>query len=342
MPRHHLSETDVARALGMLEAGLSQRRVARMMGVSHSVISRANQRHRETGLYSERPRSGRPVSTTPRDDRYLTNLTLRNRFHSARRLNNDFAAATGVIVSTQTIRNRLHRANMHARRPAQCVPLTHAHRRIRLNWAREHVRWTRQQWRRVLFTDESRFSLDHNDGRSRVWRRPGERFADHCIAEHDRYGGGSVMVWGGITYANRTRLYVVPGGAMTGVRYRDEVLEPIVVPFAENVGQNIIFMDDNARAHRARVVTEFLEGQGIERMEWPARSPDLNPIEHVWDMMGRSLEQLEAHPLGLQQLGVALEAAWDALDVRDINRLISSMRQRCEAVIAAGGGHTRY
>ena len=135
------------------------------------------------------------------------------------------------------------------------------------------------------------------------------------------------MVWGGITYANRTRLYVVPGGAMTGVRYRDEVLEPIVVPFAENVGQNIIFMDDNARAHRARVVTEFLEGQGIERMEWPARSPDLNPIEHVWDMMGRSLEQLEAHPLGLQQLGVALEAAWDALDVRDINRLISSMRQ---------------
>ena len=342
MPRHHLSETDVARALGMLEAGLSQRRVARMMGVSQSVISRANQRHPETGPYSERPRSGRPVSTTPRDDRYLTNLSLRNRFHSARRLNNDFAAATGVIVSTQTIRNRLHRANMHARRPAQCVPLTPAHRRIRLNWAREHVRWTRQQWRRVLFTDESRFSLDHNDGRSRVWRRPGERFADPCIAEHDRYGGGSVMVWGGITYANRTRLYVVPGGAMTGVRYRDEVLEPIVVPFAENVGQNIIFMDDNARAHRARVVTEFLEGQGIERMEWPARSPDLNPIEHVWDMMGRSLEQLEAHPLGLQQLGVALEAAWDALDVRDINRLISSMRQRCEAVIAAGGGHTRY
>ena len=101
-------------------------------------------------------------------------------------------------------------------------------------------------------------------------------------------------------------------------------------------------MDDNARAHRARVVTEFLEGQGIERMECPARSPDLNPIEHVWDMMWRSLEQLEAHPLGLQQLGVALEAAWDALVVRDINRLISAMKQHCEAVIAAGGGHTRY
>ena len=59
-------------------------------------------------------------------------------------------------------------------------------------------------------------------------------------------------------------------------------------------------------------------------------------------MMGWSMEQLEAHPLGLKQLGVALEPAWDALVVRDINRLISSMKQHCEAVIAAGGGHTRY
>jgi hypothetical protein len=129
---------------------------------------------------------------------------------------------------------------------------------------------------------------------------------------------------------------------MTGVRYRDEVLEPIVVPFAENAGGHFIFMDDNARPHRARVVTQLLENHGIERMDWPARSPDLNPIEHVWDMMGRSIAQLEAQPHGLQQLGVALEAAWDALAVRDVNRLINSMRQRCEAVIAARGGHNRY
>ncbi|KAG1670899.1 hypothetical protein GQR58_016621 [Nymphon striatum] len=102
MPRRHLSEPEVARALGMLEAGLGQRRVAQTMGVSHSVISRVNQRHQETGLYSETPRSGRPVLTTPRDDRYLMNLCLRNRFHSARRLNNDFAAATGCNFQSLT------------------------------------------------------------------------------------------------------------------------------------------------------------------------------------------------------------------------------------------------
>ena len=150
------------------------------------------------------------------------------------------------------------------------------------------------------------------------------------------------MVWGAIAYGNRTRLYVVPGGAMTGVRYRDEVIEPFVVPFAANAGENFIFMDDNARPHRARVVTQCLEAHGIEHMDWPAKSPDLNPIEHVWDMMGRAIEELEVQPNGLQQLGVALEAVWNALDVRDVNRLINSMRQRCQAVIAAGGGHTCY
>ena len=100
----------------------------------------------------------------------------------------------------------------------------------------EHVRWTREQLRRVLFTDNSRFSLDHNDGLSRVWRRPRERFADPCIADHDRYGG-SIMVWGGITCGNRTHLYVVPGGAITGVRSRDEILEPTVVPIAQKCGR---------------------------------------------------------------------------------------------------------
>jgi transposase len=72
-------------------------------------------------------------------------------------------------------------------------------------------------------------------------------------------------------------------------------------------------------------------------MDWPSKSPDLNPIEHVWDMMERSIEELEVQQNGLQLLGVALEAVWDAIDVRDVNRLINSMRQRCQAVIAAGG-----
>ena len=78
------------------------------------------------------------------------------------------------------------------------------HRVARENWCRQHLRWTAKQWANVLFTDESRFTVSFNDGRVRVWRRPGERFVDATVRQGDRYGGGSVMMWGGISSYHRT------------------------------------------------------------------------------------------------------------------------------------------
>ena len=79
---------------------------------------------------------------------------------------------------------------------------------------------------------------------------PGERYADCCIAEHDRCGGGSVMVRAGICSGGRTDLYVIDRDALTGVRYRDKILHPIMRPFARAIGDDFILMDDNARPHR--------------------------------------------------------------------------------------------
>lgn len=104
------------------------------------------------------------------------------------------------------------------------------------------------------------------------------------------------MVRGGPTYGKRTGYYVVSGGAMKGVRCRSKVLEPIVVWDAKKAGEIFIFMNDNARLHRARVVTQFLENYGIQRIKWQSKSPDSNPIKKVWDMMGRSIGELEAKP----------------------------------------------
>ena len=111
---------------------------------------------------------------------------------------------------------------------------------MRLAWARDHVTWTQNDWAPVLFTDESRFCVDFTDRRARVWRMPNERFAPVCVAEHDRFGGGSVMVLAGISAQGKTDLHVIDNGTLTALRYVNEILDVYVRPYAGAVGENFI------------------------------------------------------------------------------------------------------
>ena len=237
-------------------------------------------------------------------------------------------------MSVQTVRNRLHSAGLRAWRPYVGVPLSQRHRQARLAWTRQNSRWTNQQWATVLFTDESRFLLDMLDRRRRVWRRRGERYANCAIVEHDLYGGGSLIVWGGISVRSRTELFVL-NGTLTGQRYINEVLQPVVLPFVQH---HIVLQDDNARPHQARIVQQFLQQNNVDHLNWPARSPDLSPIEHVW----ASVHDRVPRPRTLQALGAALQEEWRRIPQLQIARLIRSMRRRCVACIDATGGHTRY
>lgn len=337
-----LTPTDAARAVALVQDGRSQYYAADVLGVSRSAVQRAVQRFNETGNFTRRPGSGRRRTTSERDDRFLVTSCLRNRHNTSVQLANRLNEVRNVDVSRWTVRRRLAEAHLVSRRPALCPLLSVEHRRARLAFAREHENWNDADWRSVLFSDESRFSLRSPDGRERVWRRQGERFAQCNIAERISYRGGSVMIWGGISYEARTDLAIVDGGSMTGARYITTILDEHVIPFAPFIGPNFLFMDDNARPHRARIVNDYLEEVGIVRMNWPACSPDLNPIEHLWDIMGRQYRARIPCPHNLAELGAALQEIWRELDQTDIHRLISSMPRRIQAVIRARGGNTRY
>ncbi|GBM37074.1 hypothetical protein AVEN_138127-1 [Araneus ventricosus] len=122
-----------------------------------------------------------------------------------------------------------------------------------------------------------------------IWREPGTCYRGPNIVERDHYRGGGLLVWTGIATNGRTDLYVFTGGSITAVRYRDEILHCLVRPFIDAMGIDAIFMGDNSRPQRARSVRNYLESETIPQMAGPARSLDLNPTEHVWDMLGRRI-----------------------------------------------------
>ena len=150
------------------------------------------------------------------------------------------------------------------------------------------------------------------------------------------------MVWAGVSNGGRTDLYVIQGGTLTAVRYRDEILRPFVVPYAGAIGDSFLFIDDNARSHWAGLVDDILEVEGIERMQWSACSPDINPIEHVRDALGMHIADRPAPPTTVPELHIALMEEWPRSSQELIVNLIAYMSHRCEAVLVVRGDHTPY
>lgn len=340
---------EASQVIALLQSGMRQCDVARQLNISRFSVRRMYQRFQETGGYIRRCGSGRKRCTAERDDRFIVTRSLRNRFSNAVELQQQLRSARGTSVSVSTVRRRLREKKIAAYRPAKGPKLTAHHRRDRLQFAREHHDWSLEQWRTVLFSDETRVSLFCNDGRRRVYRRQGERFAQSCFEESVEYGGGSCMFWGGMSIDGKTELVCVSQtgggrgqGSLNASRYVTEILEEHVVPYAGFVGDGFMLMQDNARCHTAYIVRDYLQEVEIPVMQWPARSPDLNPIEHLWDDVKRRVRARDPAPTTLQELEDAVVEEWENLPQERVVTLVRSMKDRMDAVIKARGGNTRF
>ena len=147
------------------------------------------------------------------------------------------------------------------------------------------------------------------------------------------------MVWGGISHGLKPHLVIIDGNLMAA-RYRDEILQPHVIPFLQQ--HYLTLQQDNARPHVSRICQVFLANNNVQPLDSPPYSPNLSPIEHLWDQFDRQVRQRQPPSATRAQLTRALVEGWNNIPIRQINALMNSMTRRIRAVTRAKGWHTRY
>ncbi|GFT42651.1 transposable element Tc1 transposase [Trichonephila clavipes] len=301
-----LTDFDRGRIIGLREAGWSNRRIGRHLGRSDMVVARCWQQWITEGRVYRRGGSGRPRNTNDREDRAIRRVATSAPTTSLASIQRHLPPSRHPVPSRETIRRRLTEVGLRSRRPLRRLPLTPHHRQCRLDFCRPRATWSVTDWRRVIFSDESRFSLSDDDHRTCLEaHRPAVRSGIYCRA----------------AYSNFTR-------------YVDDILTPIVLPMLSS-RPGAIYQQDNARPHTARLSQQCLQGYDV--LPWPARSPDLSPIEHVWTRWEGNCSRRDTGELTVQ-----MQRLWQDLPQGVISDLIESMPRRISACIAARGGFTTY
>ncbi|GFW83604.1 transposable element Tcb1 transposase [Trichonephila clavipes] len=167
-----------------------------------------------------------------------------------------------------------------------------------------------------------------------------ERHIPECnIERHSRRTPG-VMFWGAIAYHGRSQLQRIVGN-LNSTRYIEEVLQPQAIPFLQGL-PGAVFQQDNARPHVAKTVKSYIDSQQVQLLSWPAYSPDMSPIEHVWDIVGGRLARDLRPVVSTDELWWCIQTIWNTLPQADIQNFFNAMPRRVAALIAARGGHTKY
>ena len=337
-----LSEGLRGQIIALSNEGYSQRTIAKKIMVSKGAVQRTLQRFQETGRYSTIPRSGRPRVTTSNKDQYIKITSLRNRSATAGHIQSVVNATRDKAISRQTVQRRLTKCGLHGR-VAVSKPLLRPQNKLkRWLWARKYRNYTKEYWQNVLFTDESKFEIYGNNRRIYVRCRKNERFINSCLKPTVKHGGGSIQVWGCFSYNGVGDLYRI-NDKLTKHKYHS-ILQRHAIPSGMKLcGRSFVLEQDNDPKHTSHLCKNYLktnEQKGdLVVMDFPPQSPDLNPIEHVWEHLKR--EKVKCNPTSLNNLWDVLNHCWNNMQQTVLGQLVHSMPHRVDAVLKAKGGHTK-
>lgn len=331
----HLTPRKCAIIVQYHKDGRSTRDIARSLKLPRSTVHYCVTRFKETGSGDSKPRSGRPRVTDKRHDNRMKRLVVNNPAITSYEIKHCMQSP----ASTRTIRRRLvTEFNLRSRRPARKPLLTPAQMKKRVDFCNRHKHWTEQQWREVLFSDESTF-CQFGSSVTRVRRLPKTRYLPSNMVATVKHSP-KIMVWGCFGAAGRGSLVFVPVGktvnATVYLGILDERLQRTMTML-----NCTTFQQDSAPCHVAKTVMNWMKTQRVQVLEWPGNSPDLNPIENLWYLMKR---KVRSHaPKNMVELQYWIKRVWvQEISPGYCNNLVSSMPRRIQAVLDNKGKATKY
>ncbi len=199
--------------------------------------------------------------------------------------------------------------------------LNNRQRQKRLAWAKDKKDWTAAEWSKVMFSDESKFCISFGNQGPRVWRKRGEAQNPRCLRSSVKFPQ-SVMVWGAMPSAGVGPLCFLRSKVNTAIY--QEILEHFMLPAADQLygDADFIFQQDLAPAHSAKATSTWFKDHGIPVLNWPANSPDLNPIENLWGIVKRKMRY--TRPNNAEELKATIRATWALITPEQCHRLIDS------------------
>lgn len=332
---HNITKNQV---ISDLQSGLSIRAVADKHDIGKSTVQEIREKYLSA---IPSPKSGPKPKLSLRDKRCCIRVVTRGTKKSGVEAQKVLEQELGKKVSKHTVYRALKEQGLEAGKKIKKPALSPKNVRERLAFAKSHKDWTVDDWQRVIWSDETKINRFCSDGMSWCWKSGGCNLQDQHVSQTVKFGGGSITIWACMTHKGPGFMCRVEGGMNKELYGR--VLKEELQMTIDHYGldrDEVIFQQDNAPCHKAKDITQWLESQPFDTLQWPAQSPDLNPIETLWAILKQKLNTYETPPKGILELWSRVQAVWDEITPETCKKLVESMPRRIQEVIAAKGKWT--
>lgn len=343
MPKKkQLTKAQIEVIHALYKEGMSNRCIAENIGISVRTAQLWTKKIRDSRpgpLPTHKKRPGKKMLVSNRTLNVIKRQVESNPTLTAKELKQKNPKILGC-VAIRTLQDYLHKVLKYCRCRAVPKPwVTKNHRQARVNFARQYRHWTLEEWRKVLWSDESTFNV--SDGtRNYVYRKRGSDPLDPRYTRHTIKHPDSVMVWGCFSYHGLGHLVFLPKNIrMNQHNYLDLLIDHLDASM--EACQAEFLMQDGAPCHKAKLVTSALDFGGIRYFNpWPGNSPDLNPIENLWGKIKSGLQNYDVS--SVPKLKDAIQQLWDSMPQTYLQTVADSLPKQLKLVRNAKGYPIKY